>query len=317
MAYRATDGPPIVPPGPSRVDLHTHSRRSDGVLEPAELVAAAGAAGVRLMALTDHDTLAGVRELVAGPPADAPELLAGVEINAVAAGVPGLWEGELHVLGLGVDPADGAFEAALVTQRLQRRRRVEAMLGRLRELGLPVDAEFAALPTPDAAAVGRPHIARCLVAAGHAASVDDAMQRLLARGRPAYVPRAGLGPAEAIAAISAAGGLAVLAHFADAAERRHLVAELAERGLGGLEVHYRHFDALTVDRLGAVAAELRLVPTGGSDYHGDGISYAEAHAGLWVPESDGRAVLAALAARRGSGPSPAASAPDGDNLVQP
>jgi hypothetical protein len=132
------------------------------------------------------------------------------------------------------------------------------------------------------------------VQARYTPTVDDAMQRLLARGRPAYVPREGLGPKEAISAIRAAGGLPSLAHFADAGERRDLVAELATFGLGGLEVYYRHFDRDTVAELGAVARELRLVETGGSDYHGDGETYAEAHAALYVPDEVAMDLLSLL-----------------------
>jgi hypothetical protein len=120
------------------------------------------------------------------------------------------------------------------------------------------------------------------------------MRRLLARGRPAYVQRQGLGPREAIAAITAAGGLPTLAHFPDARDRMDLVRELIEAGLRGLEVHYRRFDAETVAEMEALARKLRLVPTGGSDYHGDGETYAEAHATIFVPEEDATLVFASL-----------------------
>ena len=121
--------------------------------------------------------------------------------------------------------------------------------------------------------------------------------RLLGRGKPAYVPRQGLGPAEAISAIRAAGGLPSLAHFADAHERRELVEELATEGLGGLEVHYRYFDAETVADVSEVARGLRLVQTGGSDYHGDAETYAEAHASLYVPDEDATNLFALLGRR--------------------
>ena len=127
------------------------------------------------------------------------------------------------------------------------------------------------------------------------------MRELLARGKAAYVPRQGLGPREAIAAIRAAGGLPTLAHFPNALDRRDLVADLAAAGLGGLEVHYRHFDADTVGQMGVLADEFRLVPTGGSDYHGDGETYAQAHAELFVPDEDAGALYAALR-RRFDGP---------------
>jgi predicted metal-dependent phosphoesterase TrpH len=293
-------GLPVVPAYPSRVDLHSHSRRSDGILEPGALVGAAAAAGVRVLALADHDTLAGVRELCApGAPNLPLDLVPAVEINSVASGIDSLWEGELHILGLGVDPADEEFEAVLERQRRGRFIRFGMIVGRLRELGLAVDAEAEALRTAPGSSLGRPQIARLLVEAGHASSVDAAMQGLLARGRPAYVQRQGLGPREAIAAIRAGGGLPVLAHFADAPTRRDLVADLISAGLGGLEVHYRPFDAETVADMADLAATLRLVPTGGSDYHGDGETYAEAHATLFVPDEDAAALFGAL----GRGPS--------------
>jgi predicted metal-dependent phosphoesterase TrpH len=291
-------GPPVVPEYPSRVDLHAHSCRSDGVLEPRALVNAAAAVGVRVLALADHDTLAGVRELC-GPDGRGAsglplELVPAVEINSVAAGIDGLWEGELHILGLGVDPADEAFETALERQRRSREARFTMMIARLRELGMPVDEGAEALRTEPGSSLGRPQIARLLVAAGHAPSVDAAMRNLLARGKPAYIARQGLGPREGIAAIRAAGGLPSLAHFADAPVRRDLVAELMSTGLGGLEVHYRHFDAETVAEMADLAAALRLVPTGGSDYHGDGETYAAAHSTLFVPDGDAVALFAAL-----------------------
>jgi hypothetical protein len=297
--YRARPGQRVIPPYPSRVDLHSHSRRSDGVLEPAELVSQAAAAGVKVLALSDHDTLAGVRELCApGSPSLPLDLLAAVEINSVATGMGDLWEGELHILGLGVDIDNDAFESALERQRGYRVGRFRLIVDRLRELGRPIDnqverylAESGGVP---GAALGRPQIARCLMAAGYASSVDDAMRRLLARGKPAYVARDGLGPVAAIAAIRAAGGLASLAHFADARQRRNLVGELQESGLRGLEVHYRHFDTETVAALDALAGDLRLVRTGGSDYHGDGETYAQAHANLYVPDEDATALFRAL-----------------------
>lgn len=283
---------PVVPPTSSPVDLHTHTRRSDGVLEPADLVRAAADCGVTIFALTDHDTLSGYREVVAaGAVSPGMTLLPGVEINAVVTHDLGLWEGELHILGFGMDPDDDAFEAALAAQREQRRVRFERTVERLRELGLAIDAQVATLARDGNDALGRPTVARALIAAGHATSVEDAFRRLLGHGCPAYVPRLGLGPAEAIAAIRAAGGLPALAHFSEAPARIEVVRELVEAGLGGLEVHYRTFDSATVEAVGEVAASLHLTPTGGSDYHGDTGTYAQAHAGLWVPPEVGSRLL--------------------------
>jgi predicted metal-dependent phosphoesterase TrpH len=278
------DWNPVVPPSPSTIDLHTHTVRSDGVLEPKDLVVAASTAGVRLLAITDHDTLAAYRELnVAGAVPESLELLTGVEINAVVPPSRGLWESEIHVLGFGMDPDDAEFEAALGAQREQRQRRFERILDRLRELDMPIDDEIALLSHGADDALGRPTVARALVARGHATSVEDAFQRYLGRGLPAYVPRGGLDPAGAIRAIRAAGGLPVLAHFREARDRLSILRELIGLGLGGLEVYYRSWDQATVEAVGAVARKFRLVATGGTDYHGDLGPYAESHAALWVP----------------------------------
>ena len=284
----------IVPPGPSTVDLHAHSTRSDGVLEPAALVEAVSAAGVRTFSLTDHDTLAGYRELIGAELPAAFTLIPGVEINALVTRDLGLWEGELHILGFGMDPADEAFETALVAQRDARRTRFDRTVALLRGLGMPIDAQVAALEVGTDDALGRPTIARALMAAGFATTVEDAFSRIIGHGAPGYVRREGLGPEEAIATIAAAGGIPVLAHFREAPTRLDVMRELVEAGLRGLEVYYRTFDATTVEAVGAVARDLGLIATGGSDYHGDLGSYAEAHASLWVPPEVGAALRGAM-----------------------
>ena len=285
----------VEPPSPSTIDLHTHTTRSDGIVAPANLVLAAAEAGVRLLALTDHDTLAGYRDVIAADAVPAGlTLIPGVEINAVVTRDLGLWEGELHILGFGMDPADETFEATLVAQRGRRRERFERTVARLRELDLSIDDHLTALSDSADDALGRPTVARALIGAGHATSVEDAFGRLLGYGKPGYIPRHGLGPVEAIEAVRAAGGLPVLAHFSEAPSRVELLHELAEAGLGGLEVYYRSFDAATVLAVAEVAAALGLAPTGGTDYHGDTSTYAEAHAGLWVPPQVGEALLGSL-----------------------
>ena len=134
-----------MPPGPSTVDLHAHSTRSDGVLDPAALLRAVEAAGVRTFSLTDHDTLAGYRDLAGTPLPTGFTLIPGVEINALVTRDLGLWEWELHILGFGMDPADEAFESVLATQREARRIRFDRTVARLREVGLPIDAQVAVL----------------------------------------------------------------------------------------------------------------------------------------------------------------------------
>ncbi len=269
--------------GTATADVHAHTTRSDGVLEPAELVRQAAEAGVVLFSITDHDNLAGYRELAGTElPLD---LVPGVEINAVTRGlgleIPG---GELHILGLGVDPGDDAFEAALASQRAARRTRFLATLDRLRVAGIGVDAQVAGLDLTRDDALGRPTVARALIAAGHATSVDDAFARILSYGMPGYVPRQGMGPVEAIHAIRAAGGLASLAHFPEAPDHLPLLRDLVGEGLDGLESHHRSFDAAARAAVGAVAQALALVETGGTDYHGDLGPYAGSHAGLVMPD---------------------------------
>jgi predicted metal-dependent phosphoesterase TrpH len=294
----------VVPPGPSTLDLHSHTARSDGLLEPIDLAIAARAAGVRLLAITDHDTLAGFREVRAllsagganadggadrgdprnSGPLSGLELMPGIELNAVMVNRPELMESEVHILGFGMDPEDDAFETILQAQRGERRVRFGRMVIRLREIGLPVDHVLGEVPpSGEDAALGRPTLARAMVSLGYAQSVEDAFVRFLSRGKPAYVPRGGLGPIEAIGAIRDAGGVPVLAHFSEAPERRDLLAELMAEGLRGLEVYHGSFDAPTVARLHALATELGLLATGGTDFHGDRETYAEAYARLWVP----------------------------------
>lgn len=290
MSARQEIGPPgPVSLGAAVADLHTHTRRSDGLLEPWELVGQAHAVGIRLLAIADHDNLAAYRELTAPgarPLPDGMELVPAVEINAVTHGLGlDLPEGELHVLGIGVDPSDDAFEAAIAAQRGARRARFAATVDRLREIGLPVDAHLdpAVLESDDA--LGRPTLARALVAAGYAQDVEDAFRRILGYGRPGYLPRTGMNPVEAIRAVRSAGGLASLAHFPEASDRLPLLRELMDAGLDGLETHHRTFEAETRLAASAAAVHLGLVETGGSDYHGDLGPYAETHAFLVMPDA--------------------------------
>lgn len=296
----------------NRVDLHTHSRRSDGVLEPAELYLQMQAFGMRLVALSDHDTLSGYRELRAAglgarPSAAGPQLICAVEINTLAWAVlarHGLGRDgeELHILGYGMDAEDAALEARLGRQRGARLARLEETVDCLRRHGASIDDELpgllSAIGPHGHDALGRPHVARALVRAGHADSVDDAFERWLDHDRPCYVPREGMGPREAIEAIRDAGGVPVLAHSPAAPERSGVIAELQTWGLAGLEVHYRTFLPGTVARMAAFATGRGLLITGGSDYHGDTMSYAGAQHDTFVPADAGDRLLEAIAAAR-------------------
>jgi len=289
----------VTTPARNQVDLHCHTRRSDGIMEPADLYAEAREYGMRLVAITDHDALDAYRELrAAGLGATAgragPELAPGVEINTLAASPPAPRGDEFHILGLGVDPADESFEALLARQRVGRRERIERMAAMLRVLGVPVDGYLEQTLPASVSSAGRPHVARALVLAGHAASIDDAMTRWLAPGAPGWVPRRGVGTLESITAIRRAGGLAALAHFPAAPQRTDLLRELKDAGLGGLEVYYRAFRPETVATMAETSTALALVPTGGSDYHGDAMTYAEAQDRTHVPLAVGEGLVAVL-----------------------
>jgi predicted metal-dependent phosphoesterase TrpH len=288
----------------NQVDLHTHTARSDGVLPPVALYAQMRAWGSTLVAITDHDTLAGARELLAGglggPASDGPAVIVGVEINTSLDGtvrplVETLGEtAELHILGLGVDPDDGIFEALLERQRAGRRERLELTLARLDELGLPVRDRLPEVPG-GIDALGRPHVARALVSAGHAESVDDAFRRYLEPGRAAYVRRSGIGPRAAIEAIVAAGGIASLAHSPWAPQEVGVIDRLRDWGMRAIEAFYPGWDEPTVAAVVALAEDRGLLTTGGSDYHGDRGDYATAQAAIGVPSEVGERLLAALA----------------------
>ncbi len=295
------------------VDLHCHTSCSDGILAPLALYHEMSRYGLRLVAISDHDTLDGYRQLRdaglgrdASP--DGPKLIPAVEINSVAEGRPELRESELHVLGYGVDPDDHEFEAALGRQRDYRRVRFWEGVDRLRQIGMPVDDVVEQVVAGAGASLGRPHLGQALVLAGWAASVDDAFRRIVGRTGPGYVPKRGMGPRDAIEAIRQARGVAVLAHFPEAVDRPEVLDLLESWGLGGLEVYYggagHGFPAERIAALAALAEERRLLPTGGSDYHGhpmdDGrpVRYADAEATTYVPDEVGERLLEALGTAR-------------------
>ncbi|MDA1240608.1 MAG: PHP domain-containing protein [Chloroflexi bacterium] len=248
--------------GRSTGDFHCHSNRSDGTLSPTALVDLAAANGVRVFALTDHDTLDGLDEARAAVSRHpGMRLVPGVEL---ACDVPGT---EVHMLGLFVNDRDEAFRSALDRMRTGRIARGERIVAELVKLNAPVSWQRVREIAGEAS-IGRPHIARALVEAGHVASTDEAFTRLLDRNSPAYVERERLLPADAVRLIHAAGGLAVFAHPPFTDDYVPVAEAMATVGLDGMEVYYSHYDAETVASLLALAERLGLLPAGGSDYHG-------------------------------------------------
>ncbi len=246
----------------SRGDFHTHSTRSDGVLTPTQLIDLAASRGVRVMALTDHDTLDGQDEAATAAARHPGFLLVpGVELSC---DVPGT---EVHMLGLFVDSKHAPLRSQLKRFRDGRVERARKMVEALTELGAPIDWSRVQEIAGEAS-VGRPHVARALVERGHVASIADAFDRYLGRSSPAYVEREKLTPAEAVVMIRAAGGLPIFAHpsFTDDYER--VAAELAANGLFGVEAYYKAYPPDLVESLRALAERHGLFTLGGSDYHG-------------------------------------------------
>jgi predicted metal-dependent phosphoesterase TrpH len=251
----------VTAPGGSSgfVDLHMHSTASDGSRAPADVIRAAARAKLAAIALTDHDTVAGLAEAERAGEELGVRVIAGVELSAVEGDV------ETHLLGLHLRDTD-VLERALIGLREMRERRARRIVERLDGLGVHITMDAVLAQAADGA-VGRPHVARALIAEGWAVDSRDAFDRYLAAGRPADVPKEQLGMREAIAMIHDAGGLSVLAHPAASATRERLTALRAE-GLDGVEVRHPSHSSTEIARLGALARELDLVPSGGSDWHG-------------------------------------------------
>jgi predicted metal-dependent phosphoesterase TrpH len=253
-----------------RIDLHTHSTASDGTDPPAALVAAARAADLDVVALTDHDTTRGWDAARAALPAGL-TLVPGLELSCRWESPDGDRPISLHVLGYLVDPAHPGLSAALGRLRDNRLGRAERITRRLAAAGFPVRWERVA-ELADGASVGRPHVARALVEAGVVTSVDEAFATHLNSRSPYHEPKEDLEVLTGVRLITQAGGVAVFAH--PLARRRgrvvgdDVVAAMAAAGLAGLEVDHPDHDAADRRHLRGLAADLGLLVTGSSDYHG-------------------------------------------------
>jgi predicted metal-dependent phosphoesterase TrpH len=253
-----------------RIDLHAHSNASDGTDPPAEVMRRAAAAGLDLVALTDHDTLAGHGEARGAlPPGLA--LVPGMELSCRLAGR------SVHLLAYGTDPAGAELAAQCQAIRDDRLRRGEAMVAKLQQLGVNVTWDQV-VAVAGGGVVGRPHVARAMVAAGAISSPEQAFtSEWIGAGGRAYVSRYALHPVVALTLVKAAGGVAVLAHPGAVTRGWKIpdeaIAGLAEAGLAGLEINHPDHDHAERNRLTALAARLGLVGTGGSDDHGSLTGY--------------------------------------------
>jgi predicted metal-dependent phosphoesterase TrpH len=257
------------------IDLHTHSLRSDGALSPADLVKRAAARGVKVQALSDHDTLAGVGEAVAAGTELGVRIIPATELNTESE-----W-GDAHVLGYFIDPADVALEERLRWLRENRGRRIELMVEKLNELGYAVQLTHV-LEIAQGGALGRPHLAQALLEKGYVPSYDDAFRTLIAKDSPAYVARIGLDPFEAVKLVRKHGGVPSLAHPGTVIGLDELLPKLVAAGLAGIEAYYGEHSPEMTARCLVLARELDLVPTGGSDFHGRGVHGADL-GGVFVP----------------------------------
>ncbi len=275
----------------SRVDLHIHSTASDGRLKPADVVREAAGRGLTYIALADHDTVGGIaqaQEAAKGFPQV--KVIPAVEISTDTLG------GEVHILGYFIEPTDPELGAALDRFRNSRLNRARGMVAKLEKLGMPIDWQRVQ-EIAGGSPIGRPHIAQAMLEEGYIASFKEAFTEYIGRDRPAYVEREKMTPAEAVAIIIKARGLAVLAHPTTAGEPEAMIKELKPAGLVGIEAYYDGYSTQEIKRLVGLARKHGLIATGGSDYHGLEPASETAIGGAEVPlESAER--LIALAKQR-------------------
>jgi len=243
------------------VDLHSHTTASDGTLRPGALVAEAVRRGVRVLAVTDHDTTDGLAEAIEAAKRYPPlTIVPGIEINCDVEGA------EIHILGYCMDYAAEWFQDFCRAQREERRARVHRIAQRLAALGLPIDVERVLALVREGSA-GRPHVARVMVERGYVKTVREAFDRYLAAGKPAHVPRTKLSPEDAVRLLRRAAGVPVFAH-PGLSDRDALIPSLVAAGLMGIECYYAEHSPAQRGAYVDLCRQHGLVATGGSDFHG-------------------------------------------------
>ena len=246
------------------IDLHLHTTASDGWLAPAELVRRVAAAGIRVCAVTDHDTTDGIDDAAAEAARLGMTLVPGIEITAVESGR------DVHMLGYFFDRLEPSLVEFLVAQRATRVRRIADIAARLGELGMPVDAGplLAEAQRQNSKSIGRPRLARAMIDAGYVPTIQEAFDRWLGQGRPAFVERTGASPQAVIEIVHRARGLASLAHPGRTRIDEQIPA-LRDAGLDAIEAYHSDHDVAASASYADLAARLGLLVTGGSDFHGD------------------------------------------------
>jgi predicted metal-dependent phosphoesterase TrpH len=262
------------------IDLHMHTTASDGRCTPEDLVQRCWDKGLRTIAVTDHDTMAGVEPTQRAAEAMGMTCLPGIEITSVHGGK------DVHMLAYFLPPHTPGLQPLLAAQRQQRVERALEIATRLEKLGAPVDKDaMIEAAAGSGKSLARPQIAQALIAAGHVATVPEAFDRYLGEDSPAYVPHTGVPPAEVVALVVRGGGIPSLAH-PGYRPKDEIIPGLVEAGLVGIEAyHSSHDEAATTHYLG-LARQYGLIVTGGSDFHGPGTRREEFFGVVTLPQAD-------------------------------
>ena len=278
------------------VDLHTHSTASDGLYSPTELFQRAADAGLRTVALTDHDSTNGLEEAARAAQEHDIEFIPGIELNTDIHG------GEVHVLGYFPEYARPEFQSVLQVLRNARVHRGQRMVELLNEQGVHIRWER--VREIAQGSVGRPHVAKALLEAGYVKSIPEAFDKYIGSDSPAYVPRYKLTPQDAIRLIASSNGVPVMAHpitLPGLEELQSWLPDLHDAGLVGMEVYYGPYTPAEVEELKAFADKYHLIATGGTDYHGPGI-HPTPLGGRYVPYEAVEQLKAVAAERHGKTP---------------
>jgi predicted metal-dependent phosphoesterase TrpH len=274
------------------IDLHMHTTASDGRFTPHALVARAWDVGIRTMSVTDHDTMAGSAAAEQAALERGMTFVPGIEITSVHDGK------DVHVLAYFLPESAPGLQEMLSRQRRLRTERAREIARRLASAGAPIDVDalVAAASAPGGKSLARPQIAQALIAAGHVTSVAEAFERYLGEDSPAYVPHTGASPSEVVALVTSGGGVASLAH-PGYRPRDEIIPGLVDAGLDAIEVYHSSHDETATAHYLSMARRYRLLVTGGSDYHGEGVRRAEFFGVVHLPAQHLEALTAHAVAR--------------------
>jgi len=276
----------------SKVDIHIHSTASDGRLSPEEVVRKSAELGLTVIALCDHDTVDGIAPALAAAKAFPwLKVIPGIEVSTDVS------DGEAHVLGYFIDYTDHKLLARLERMRNSRRGRAQRMIAKLGNLGINIEWQRVQ-EIAGSGSMGRPHVAQAMLEKGYISSIKEAFTDYISRDGPAYAEREKMTPAEAVAMILQTKGLPVLAHPFTTNDPEAMIIELKKAGLVGIEAHYDGYTADEVNQLVDLANKHNLIATGGSDYHGLGLSNETMLGGVEVPMESAEQLIA-LAKQQG------------------